>query len=790
MPRWYVSIDSKASGPFETADVIESIRQRKYVLVDLVFQEGGSLWKSFDEVGEFKIIFDELKTADESRSKVDSYLNHPWVILRKTKDFGPDKYLQEGPYSSDEVLKQIADGKLDYTDYIWKKGFDKWIRIGFIPEFDRMRNLSENSFVDQNVPLPEIQDSNDRTLKVSSEEILKSVQVLKKDQTYYQNETEDPDYVEPLIEPAKSSSAKPSADINGASEAHPPNNRDIDLSAIVLLDDSETPPPENLKKPEAPKAAAGTPSEINFSQDSLRNIFSGDFQSPNKPLHSEESARDKTEPKDLVKKDGKVDLKTDKIQQAARREELEKLEEATQVIRRPEKKIEPPIFDKKIERHATEKNPLEKGFIEKTGETKISSKKDKAEKSSFFSSFKKLKKTAKETSNESQDSETAQTAKVDRANESHQELRSERRKGRRPTSPAMMLFSIFAILALLLTGLFTYRNALLGENSAIEKLTQKLFPKSSNEQLSEGKIPNPPVALPPQTPPPTQAQETAAQDPNLKVKIENQLESGANQKLPDTGVPQPPANTQADAQRGILQKASFVDIDLRGFSRNSKATLLTNGPIGTVILVYISARTGDILTFPSFYKEYKIVRRSNRGIELDLTGLSPGRYNIEAEIGDLKKLRVLSVKEEDFNRKIEAHLKQVSYEQQKEKKALFYGAKSLETLLKRLFESARLAQSQNRDWNGFYMGFRQSIKSSLSALVTSLNDSNRNNYAYPDELFDLIDLKDNLLKNAEDLDRSIKTRKPIEGKIEQDLYKEFEKIRKRAAILSVRKVLN
>ena len=174
-------------------------------------------------------------------------------------------------------------------------------------------------------------------------------------------------------------------------------------------------------------------------------------------------------------------------------------------------------------------------------------------------------------------------------------------------------------------------------------------------------------------------------------------------------------------------------------------------------------------------------------MDLDLSALPPGKYNIEAEIGDLKKLRTLNVKEDEFNKKIESHLKQVSYEQQKEKKALFYGAKALEGQLKKLFDNAKLAQTQNKEWNGFYSSFRQTTKSTLSSLVTSLNDGNRNNYAYPDEIFDLLDVKDSLLRSAEELDRTVKAKKAIEIKPQQDLLKELEKIKKRAAILSVRK---
>ncbi len=740
MAKWYVSIDSKASGPFEAAEVIESIKKKKYVLIDLVFQEGGSVWQSFDEVEEFKAAFEELKIGDESRSKAGAHLSHPWVVLKKTKESGPDKYLQEGPFSSEEVLSQIAKGHLQYSDYLWKKGFEKWIRIGFIPEFDRMRNLSEDSFVDQSIPLPEISDlDNEDTVRISRDEMMKSVQILKKDETYYQKPEDDPDYATPVPQFSR--------------------NDELEVTSIGPLDDSNTVPPQIIAAKKEP-GGQDFSKEVSFSKDSLRNVFNGDFQSVRTaPLL--EPVQELSEIGDLAHKGVFLDLKKDANEEREQRLRQEGLEEATQIMIRPK-----PTPEKPTEVVTPEKQPVSE---------------NKSSLFSSFGSFKKLplkKKTHHEKRKENKGESTAPE-------------RIERRKKKRPTSIFMMLFSIFAILALFISGLYNFRYALFGEKNKMDKIVrviQKDYWKRPIAEPEEERLappPPPPHSIPQQS----QEQQTAAQDPNLKIKVESQLESGANQKLPDTNVPQAPAATSESARVG-LQRASFIDIDLRGFSRSSKAVLLTNGAIGTKVLVYVSARTGDLLTFPSFYREYKLSRRTNRNMELDLSNLSPGRYNIEAEIGELKKLRLLTVKEDEFNKRIETHLKQVSFEQQKEKKALYYGAKSLEGLLKRLFEAARLAQSQSREWVGFYSGFRQSVKLSLSALITSLNDSNRNNYAYPDEVFDLLDLKDSLLKSAEDLDKDIRIKKAIELKLEQDLFRDFEKIRKKAAMLSVRKVLN
>ncbi len=762
MPRWYVSIDSKASGPFETADVVESIRQRKYVLVDLVFQEGGTLWQSFDEVGEFKLIFDELKSSDESRSKAGSHLNHPWVVLKKVKDSGPDKYLQEGPYSSDEIISQISKGKLQYSDYAWKKTFDKWVRIGFIPEFDRMRTLDENSFIDYKVPIPELADLDDDTAKISTEDMMKSIRILKKDETFYQNPEDDPEYVAPVSEKPPE---KPIIDV----EVNPSITKKLSVKQPivekpVVVEESEKAPVERrkYKREEEEEAPA-----ISFSEDSLKNIFNGEFQSESK-TPPPESIKEDSHIGELMKKGLKLDLKKgDWSEKTQLTREESKLEEATQVIRRPELKKETPA---KVE---PPKQSVKASEPEK--------------KASMFAGFgmKKAAETSEEAGLELQKEPVKEKSEDSQAGFK----KRKKKKSKKPRSGYLSMLAMFAILVIVLVGLYNFRNTLFGENGAVEKLTQNI--QKAIKGTSDEPVPPIRNLVPPPPPPPvqTQAQDTAAQDPNLKSKVESQLESGANQKLPETNVPPPPPQQQEPAKFGN-QKASYVDVDIRNFSKNSKVVLLTNGSVGTSILVYVSARTGEILTFPSFYREYKVVRKNSKNPELDLSSLAPGKYNIEAEIGDLKRLRTLAVKEDDFNKRIEAHLKQVSYEQQKEKKALFYGSRSLETLLKKLFETAKTAPNQAKEWASFYAGFRQSTKLSLSALVTSLNDSNRNNYAYPDEIFDLIDLKDSILKTAEELDKSIKIKKAIDTKAEQDILRELEKIRKRAAILSVRKVLN
>lgn len=54
MVRWYYSTNGKAEGPVTSDFLIEQLKAGKFTLVDLVFKEGESSWKTFGEVPEFR----------------------------------------------------------------------------------------------------------------------------------------------------------------------------------------------------------------------------------------------------------------------------------------------------------------------------------------------------------------------------------------------------------------------------------------------------------------------------------------------------------------------------------------------------------------------------------------------------------------------------------------------------------------------------------------------------------------------------------------------------------------
>jgi hypothetical protein len=61
-------------------------------------------------------------------------LDPNWVILQRRDQGG---FEQVGPFSARQIMQRLAAGELQYGDFAWKSGYEKWVRIGNVPELDR-----------------------------------------------------------------------------------------------------------------------------------------------------------------------------------------------------------------------------------------------------------------------------------------------------------------------------------------------------------------------------------------------------------------------------------------------------------------------------------------------------------------------------------------------------------------------------------------------------------------------------------------------------------------------------
>ncbi len=124
----------KTVGPVTMTDLRGRIKEGKVRLFDLILKEGDAAWRMALEHGEFK---DEFK----ERSKT-SLRERPWVCLQRKSPDGFD-FITTGPFSEEEVRESLMAGKVSYTDYVWRSGFNEWKRIGLLEDFNpRLRRTS------------------------------------------------------------------------------------------------------------------------------------------------------------------------------------------------------------------------------------------------------------------------------------------------------------------------------------------------------------------------------------------------------------------------------------------------------------------------------------------------------------------------------------------------------------------------------------------------------------------------------------------------------------------------
>jgi hypothetical protein len=126
--QWYFEKHGKAEGPVSTHDIVCKIEDGDLNLLDLVFKEGDGQWspiESFSEITEL------VKTA-ATQFLPDS----DWIVLRTVNVDGREQREQVGPFTIEQVLQLIDKGRLKFTDYAWRTGYENWVPLGQVGEFE------------------------------------------------------------------------------------------------------------------------------------------------------------------------------------------------------------------------------------------------------------------------------------------------------------------------------------------------------------------------------------------------------------------------------------------------------------------------------------------------------------------------------------------------------------------------------------------------------------------------------------------------------------------------------
>jgi hypothetical protein len=289
-----------------------------------------------------------------------------------------------------------------------------------------------------------------------------------------------------------------------------------------------------------------------------------------------------------------------------------------------------------------------------------------------------------------------------------------------------------------------------------------------------------PAAPKPAAPGPTAAAPTAAPTP-----------------APVAAAPQPPTPVLPGVKPiapGTGKTTALDIVPIRTDTIRPQFALNTNAPVGSSIYFLISARSGDVLRFSSFQATQTVVRAGGDVPTVDLSHLKlpPGQYRIEAASGELRRTRnvFIGVKNDFFQDEMERHLKQVSYQQQNEKKAMFHSARKMEVLARTLGETYFKSRTDARKWGSFYSSWQKDLRQAEKVLIGRVALDRRNELAYPDEIFVLKQAATKLKDQAKDLNDSVMAgaqARDVAGTGNLAIVKEFLRLKTQAANISSRR---
>ncbi len=292
-------------------------------------------------------------------------------------------------------------------------------------------------------------------------------------------------------------------------------------------------------------------------------------------------------------------------------------------------------------------------------------------------------------------------------------------------------------------------------------------------------IPAPPVAVEPAPRPPVEGH--AAVDPNLKESTSAGLESVANM---NSDGPSDDGEDALPAPHGPLPTGPVTLKGIKAMKLTSLKPLLVfegNVPVKARIMVSIKARSGEILRLPSFSKQAAVVRKAGELPSLNLSSwnLPPGSYHIEASGGESRVVKnvFIGVKDRKFEAELERHHKIISYQQQSERKAVFYSAKGMEELAKNLDDNYQRLKGTRDQWQKFLQTWAKNVATAQTPMLASLREDKRF-LAYPDELYALRSALVQLKGQAKLYDALIAGKRDIASKSgHPNLSKEFERLK-------------
>ncbi len=357
------------------------------------------------------------------------------------------------------------------------------------------------------------------------------------------------------------------------------------------------------------------------------------------------------------------------------------------------------------------------------------------------------------------------------------------------------------------------------EQKPIEKINQQMIPPVAQAQqfnigsqpsATNAALPKNTISLKPSTadvttsaPPPNPVNPLVAADKKTSAKADPKMDTRDDSDETDDrsevadvskGSKSPLALSVLSGVKQVAPAAKASILEILPYRLGSETPLLllqTNAPVGERLMVRIRGRSGEILKLKSYARVLKVIRNANEypGFDLSKLKLPPGSYKIEAAVGELKKTTqvFVGVRDAKYSAEIEHHLKEISFEQQREKKSMFYAAKTFESLAQNLSENFDKLHGQTGAWKSFLRSWNRQMSAARSPIVSMLGDRRNFPMAYPDEMRGLVSMVGQLSAEAKELDTAVVQKRDVASQTTTELAKEFARIKQEIAMISSRR---
>jgi hypothetical protein len=343
-----------------------------------------------------------------------------------------------------------------------------------------------------------------------------------------------------------------------------------------------------------------------------------------------------------------------------------------------------------------------------------------------------------------------------------------------------------AITAVFSGHLLTYENSARADHNRRSAEIAKMGTSSKpnvSDSTSQPQNSNPPMVDATTQTAPIAIRETLTQ--NAKVPSTaanasghpNELVSGLDVDDPMTGpegaLPAVPVSAS------VVANTSGSDASIVGLKLTSPdAQILLQGafPAGRPIEVTFRGRLGEVLAKLNVRKTITITKTGAEipSIKLKEIGLPDGAYTVEvSSMGiQLKSDLFLGKRDSRFLDRLEAHLRERSFELQAQKKVLFYAAQELDSLARDLGLNYGQLRSKPEMWARFFSKWKTKI-SAVERSIGELSNRTVEDLAFPEETLQLSSLLANLIETSKLFEQGVGAQRDVASDSLTDLISEL-----------------